>query len=205
MIVDGRLKTVSKDFTLSWALSYIVSPFDLIASVHWALSFGMPRSATSKTVAFLEGGIDVLNENANVVDDPVLSPIIKTISPLISAFVERAKAFARWEDQKVSSAVRERHERKTKRSGPKVPPWLATDEGKEYIESLNSSYGNIIEALNGSFEGLFKMAEELGSDESIDYLRGTRSKIPYARNVVRLGYIEAMRRAVGLKGEQRSG
>jgi len=203
--IEGRNTKVTEEYALSWALSYMVSTFDIISNVHWALSFGMPPSSTTRFIALLGEAVDVLNDNSPVVDEPLLSQSIDKLLPSLASFVESTNAIIRWEKVNVHQGVKKEHERVSRTSGPTEPPWLEDGEVQAYFESMNSSYGVYVNSLDLVIDQLMQLSERIGSTDYQDQLRRTKAGIPYARNVVDLGYREAIRRASGNPGNLTSG
>ena len=201
MIVDGKPTDVPDEYALGWAMSNMVSSYEIVGGVHWALYFGMPASSSTRFISLLDKACESLSENVPTVDEPTLRRVAERLAPALSVFVEAAKSTLRWQKANVSSATRKKHNRESRETGPQEPEWFRTGEGRGQFENLSSSYGDYLDALDPTLDELMDLVDPFDPDNYAEHLKRTRERILFARDVVTSGYVEAYRRAAGLQGE----
>jgi len=191
---EGKIIDVPKDAALTWAMSHMVSPLELIGGIHWTLSLGLPSDPALEFLKLLEGNVKALSENASIIIEPILESAITRLLPPLRSFIKSSREVLHWQDMNITNEEKAEHHQIVDESGPCYPPWSENKEYQLYIESLNSSYLGHINILSSIIDQLSILAKRINSTEAIRQLHSAKIGIPFAEQIIELGYQEAIRR-----------
>ncbi len=197
---QGHTLELPPEATAIWAISTIVSPLDLIQSIHWAQFFAMPGRLVGEHLLMIDLAIEQLNENATVVDNTRILQTINAVLPSLVTFSTAAKEVREWQDNHVPKKTRTAHNKATREHGPQEPPWHDNEEFKTKLDNSSSAFSLYLDALS---QAVPIIREFLPSDAPLslsEQLDRALMQIPDIRVILSLGYVEAYRKKAAEMG-----
>jgi hypothetical protein len=192
--IQGSVFELPLEDVVTWSLSTLVSPFELLGALHWAQYFAMPGRARGKFLHLLDETILQLRTNVTIVDEPEISRAIKLTLPCLEAFVAAARNIEDWQEMNVPKKVRTAHKRAVRERGPLIPPWHDSQEFRSELDRSSSALSAYLDALSVSIEIIKVLCPKSRQEAVFEQLDRAQQRIPDTRLILRVGYEEAIRR-----------
>ncbi|HUI87405.1 MAG TPA: hypothetical protein VLX61_01645 [Anaerolineales bacterium] len=190
----GNIADFPQDAVAIWATGALVNPFYLLNDLHWAQSFAMPGKANRVYLREIEGTINQLRINSEIVDDPRIAGVINKVISSLEAFAIAAKEIREWQEIHVSKQVMSAHNKAVRVKGPLDPPWKDDEEFKNLLQKSSSAFSLYLDTLSESIS-VIRAITPIGLQKTLfEQLDRTEKQIPGARLILKIGYAEAIRR-----------
>ena len=191
LILYGHALDVPPEAVADWAIAELVGPLEIVGLIHWAHNFSMPHSTIMDPAHSLEPVLGHLRENASTLDLPSLAPAIQEVLGSLETFVYSSHALTSWQKTQVPPTTRNAHYELVATQVPRRPPWFHKEGFQELLQALSTAFMRYLDAL----PSIIIMIREIAPAEADRYqLNGIEARIPAYRDVLTLGYEEAIRR-----------
>ena len=193
VVIQGHVLEVSTEAAVTWATATIVSPLDIVATAHWALSYAMPGRAIGDYLRLVQDVVKQLQDEQAILDEGHFIQAINGALPPLAAFGEAGLAIRAWQLRHVPRRVRAAHNRAIRQHGPVDPPWRYEEGFATRLHNLSAAFSRYLGALAHIIPTLQGMLPSDTSPSLSEQLDRTQKQLPDFHGILSLGYPEMAR------------
>ena len=191
--IQGHVLEVSAEAAVTWAAATIVSPLDIVATAHWALSYAMPGRAIGDYLRLVQDVVKQLQDELAILDDSRLTQAINDALPPLAGFGEAGLAIRAWQVRHVPKLERTAHNKAVRQHGPVDPPWRYEEGFARRLHNLSAAFSGYLDALARvipTLQGMLPPGTALSLSEQLER---AQEQLPEFHGILSLGYSEMAR------------
>jgi hypothetical protein len=198
LAIEGHVLEVDAEAFFTFAVGFLISPFDLVSAVFINQQWGQPSISKREFLPALQRTVSYLEENEGLVKEPRIAFSIEAVLPALREFIKIAYSLIAWQEKNIpDSALKEFKDQVGLTGDFILPDWIYRKEYQGLLQESSIPLLRYLEGLEIATSNVKDLASELPDPPYMDQVKKIDEGISATRMMINLGYVEAMRRLGG--------